>query len=356
MRGPVQPGGRRGRAARLAGARRDGSVQAAFFRGRCPRAATAATRAVGRTNGPLGRRRAGFMRPAEIEADRCGRMRPRSGWSAAAGLGRPGGGHPDVRRAAWAGYDRWGDAGGTARGRFEDGLRTFRRRKCRKAPRRWRRGGSGARAPGGWSGGRAGPRRPGGGWKQAVGTDSWLNLSRAFTGTRRGREPSHRRCTRTLTDSGIRALIVNFDVSIVNFDATIAPIDARRGRVSPSSPVALPGGAPRGVFAGAATPAGGHPAGGGPAVVPAPPRRHCAARRAGRKTAPGSGSAHSRPRAGRRRSGGKTRLPWRQVRRGMVFTPRPLPPSAPAGDSVSGESETITAGRAAQAQAGLEGG
>ena len=62
-----------------------------------------------------------------------------------------------------------------------------------------------------------------------MGTDSWLNLSRAFTGTRRGREPSHRRCTRTLTDSCIRALIVNFGASIVNFDATIAPIDARRG-------------------------------------------------------------------------------------------------------------------------------
>lgn len=165
-----------------------------------------------------------------------------------------------------------------------------------------------------------------------MGTDSWLNLFRAFTGTRPGREPSHRRCMLTLTDSGIRALIDNFD-------ATIATIDARRGGHRPPRRLLFPGARPGG-RSGAARPAGGHPAvgverpaaetgagtgggtgfpparraaGGGLGVVPAPPRRHCAARHAGRKTAPGSGAVHSRGRAGRRRSGGKTRGPWRQA-------------------------------------------
>ena len=79
-----------------------------------------------------------------------------------------------------------------------------------------------ASAPGGCPGRRAGPRRSAGAWNQAVCTDSWPNLSWAFTWTRPGRKPSHRRCTRTLTDSGLRALIVNFH-------PTIAMIDARQG-------------------------------------------------------------------------------------------------------------------------------
>lgn len=112
---------------------------------------------------------------------------------------------------------------------------------------------------------------------------------------------------------------------------------------------------------GAARPAGGHPAvgverpaaetgagtggdtgfpparraaGGGPGVVPAPPRRHCAARHAGRKTAPGSGAVHSRGRAGRRRSGGKTRGPWRQADSGggaRTFKTRRMTSSAVCG-------------------------
>ena len=142
--------------------------------------------------------------------------------------GRPGGGHTEVRRAAWAGCERWGklagsfreagrklagsfreaggklagsfreaggklagtlrDGSGTVRGRFEDDSRTIRgRRGGESAERpRWRpRRGRGvlrwARAPGGDPGRRAGPRRPAGAWNPAVGTDLWLNLFWAFT-------------------------------------------------------------------------------------------------------------------------------------------------------------------------------
>ncbi len=145
------------------------------------------------------------------------------------------------------------DPCGKLAGTLRDGSRTIRGlrgggsavRPSRR-PRRWRGTLRCASALGGCAGRRAGPRRRAGAWNESGCTHSWLNLSGAFTRTRPGREPCHRRCT--LTDSGIRALIVNFD-------ATIAKSAARRaggGAPSPSVQGVLPCGAPRSYLSGAA--------------------------------------------------------------------------------------------------------
>ena len=145
--------------------------------------------------------------------------RPPRGAGAVRAVGDPG----RILRGSWP------DPSGKLAGSFGDGSRTVRgppggERAVSpgRRPRRWRGAVRWASAPGGCPGRRTGPQRSAGTWNQSLCTDLGRNLSWAFTRARPGRAPRYRRCKRTLTDSGLRALIVNFD-------PTIAKIDTRQG-------------------------------------------------------------------------------------------------------------------------------